>query len=406
MAIEFKRTTLPNGLTVVAEVDPDAHTAAIGFFVKTGARDEDPALMGVSHFLEHMMFKGTETRTAEDVDREFDSIGADHNAFTTTELTAFWAHALPEHVVQAAEILADILRPALRADDFEDERSVILEEIAMYEDQPFWVLYERTMEAFYRDYPLSHRVLGVRETVEALSRDQMVDYFERRYSADNTTVALAGRVDFDSMGDLLSRRCGTWQTARPQRRYPPIDLVTDAFDMTSAKVNRHYPIMAAPGPPLQDERRYAAAVLAQILGGAEGSRLHWALVETGLAEEARAEYDGHDGVGEFVIYYTCSPQDAESVRRIAGDKIDELRESLTEDDLERVRSTIATAATLYGELPSGRMQRLGRLWTHFGEYRSLEAELEQINAVSLDDLRGLCEAFPFQPRVTGSLRPA
>ena len=405
MAIEFKRTTLPNGLTVAAEVDPDAHTAAIGFFVKTGARDEDPALMGVSHFLEHMMFKGTQTRTAEDVDREFDSIGADHNAFTTTELTAFWAHALPEHVPQAAEILADILRPALRADDFEDERSVILEEIAMYEDQPFWVLYERTMEAFYRDYPLSHRVLGVRGTVEALSRDQMVDYFERRYSADNTMVALAGRVDFDSMGDLLSRRCGTWQTTKPQRRYPPIDLVTDSLDMTSPKVNRHYTIMAAPGPPVQDERRYAAAVLAQILGGAEGSRLYWALVETGLAEEARAEYDGHDGVGEFVIYYTCSPQDAESVERITGDKIDELRESLTEDDLERVRSKIATAATFHGELPSGRMQRLGRLWTYFGEYRSLEAELEQINAVSLDDLRGLCEAFPFRPRVTGSLRP-
>ena len=212
MPIEFRRTTLSNGLEIVAEVDADAHTAAAGFFVKAGARDEDPAVMGVSHFLEHMMFKGTASRTAADVDRDFDDIGAAHNAFTAGEMTAFWAHALPEHLPRAVEVLADILRPALRQEDFDDEKNVILEEIAMYDDQPFWIVYERALERFFRSHPLGHRVLGTRETVGAMRREQMQAYFDRRYSADNTTVALAGRIDFEDLtrqlapGRSVSRR--------------------------------------------------------------------------------------------------------------------------------------------------------------------------------------------------------
>ncbi|MFB3138514.1 MAG: M16 family metallopeptidase [Phycisphaerales bacterium] len=405
MAVQFKQAALDNGLAVIGEVDSQAHTAAIGFFVKTGGRDEDPAVMGVSHFLEHMMFKGTQTRTAADVDRQFDEIGADHNAYTSGEVTAFWAHALPEHLPRAQEILADILRPALRPKDFDDEKSVILEEIAMYEDQPFWVLYERTMEAYYRTHPLSHRVLGTPQTIERLTAAQMQAYFTRRYSGDNTTVALAGRLDFDVMVQRLSRHCGQWQTTQPRRRYPALQCVDDEFTIRSAKVNRHYAIMAAPAPPIQDERRYPAAMLAQILGDAEGSRLYWALIETGLAEEARVGYDGRDRVGEYMLYYVCSPDDAQRVEQVAFEQIEGLVDSLTEDDLARVRSKIATGATLQGELPAGRMQRLGRQWTYTGRYLSLEDELQRINAVTLDDLRNVYQAFPFRPRVIGRLAP-
>jgi predicted Zn-dependent peptidase len=406
MPVEFKRTTLPNGLEVIAEVDPDAHTAAVGFHVKTGARDEEPDEMGVSHFLEHMMFKGTETRTAADVDRDFDEIGADHNAYTTGEMTAFWAHALPDHLPRTVEILSDILRPSLRQVDFDDEKGVILEEIAMYEDQPFWVLYERSMEAYYRSHPLSHRVLGTKETIEGLARDRMAAYFRQRYSADNTTVALSGRVDFDRTVTLLSQCCGGWEATAPSRRHPDLEPPDDKLTIESDNVNRHYAISVTPAPPIGDDRRYAAAALAQILGDAEGSRLYWALVESGLADEARAQYDGRDGVGTFLVYYVCPPEDAEQVARVVDQQISELVGSLTADDLERVRNKIATAATLQGELPAGRMHRLGRLWTYLGEYRSLEEELARINAVTLDDLRTIWNAFPFHPRVNASLRPA
>jgi len=406
MPVEFRRTTLANGLEIIAEVDSDAHTAAAGFFVKTGGRDEDPAIMGVSHFLEHMMFKGTESRTAADVDRDFDDIGAQHNAFTSGEMTAFWAHALPEQLPTALEILADILRPALRSKDFDDEKSVIIEEIAMYDDQPFWVVYERALERFFRTHPLSHRVLGTRETVQAMRREQMQAYFDRRYSADNTTIALAGSVDFDAVVRQLDGHCGDWSTTDAGRSYPEIEYVTDDFTIESDTVNRHYGIMLSPAPSIQDDRRYAASMLADALGDAEGSLLYWALIETGIAEEARAQYDGHDGIGTFAVYYVCSPDNAAQVEHVIATQIDELLETVTEDDLDRIRSKIATSATLQGELPAGRMHRLGRLWTYTGEYLSLDEELDRINAVTLRDVAAVGRDFPFQPRVSGHLRPA
>ncbi|MFN5497123.1 MAG: M16 family metallopeptidase, partial [bacterium] len=207
-ALQHRTARLPNGLEIQAEIDPDAHTAALGFFVKTGARDEPTELMGVSHFLEHMLFKGSDRRTAEDVNRDFDEIGASQNAFTTNELTAYHAHVLPERLPAALDILSDILRPALRDKDFDEEKGVIIEEIAMYADQPFWVGYEAMMERLYADHPLAHRVLGTADTVRALSREQMARYFASRYSADNTVLVAAGRLDFDAFVADATRLCG------------------------------------------------------------------------------------------------------------------------------------------------------------------------------------------------------
>jgi len=405
MPIEFKQRVLDNGLTIIAESDPSAHSAAIGFFVRAGARDESSAIMGVSHFLEHMMFKGTEQRSGEQVDRDFDDIGADHNAYTTSELTAFWCHCLPEHLERGESILADILRPSIRPADFDNEKKVILEEIAMYQDNPFWVLYENAMESYYGKHPLSHRVLGTADTVAAMKRDEMAAYFEHRYSADNTVVAMAGRVDFDKIASEIETHCGGWQRTGAVRAYPEAPTTADDFTHKSATVNRHYLLMLAPAPALGDDRRYAAAILAQILGDDDGSRLYWALVETGLAEDAIAQYDPHDGIGEYIMFASCSPGEAEVVEGTMRGEADKLVGSLTDDDLLRVRSKVATGATLAAELPAGRMRRLGRQWTYLGEYRSLEDELARINAVTLDDLRAVHEAFPIAPRVVARLTP-
>ena len=406
MATEFKTATLSNGLTVIAEVDAAAHTAAMGFFVKTGARDEAPEVMGVSHFLEHMMFKGTDKRSAEEVDQEFDDIGAEHNAFTSAELTAFWTHTLPEHLPKAEEILSDILRPALRQVDFDNEKKVILEEIAMYDDYPFWVLFERAMEEYYGQHPLSHRVLGTHDTITRLTRDQMLQYFQNRYSADNTVVAMAGRLDFDAMVERISEHCGHWNTTRATRLHHPPRFTPKTFTVTSESVHRHYMLMLAPGPAMNDDRRYAASILTQILGDTEGSRLYWSLIESGLADEAQAQYEGRDGAGDYMVYASCSPENAEAVEATIRTQIDDLIDSLTDDDLQRVRSKIATAVTLHGELPAGRMRRLGRQWLYLGEYRALEDELARINAVTLDELRALHQTFPIRPLVTAHLTPA
>lgn len=405
MAITFKQATLANKLTIIAEVDPHAHTAAAGFFVKTGARDEDPAIMGVSHFLEHMMFKGTATRDAEAVDRDFDDLGANHNAFTTSELTAFYAHVLPEYLEQGSAVLADIMRPSLREADFNTERNVILEEIAMYQDNPFWVLYEATMERYYRDNPLGHRVLGTTDTIGRLEQNAMVEYFNRRYSADNTVIALAGNLDFDRMVDRFGAWCGDWPVTNAARAYHEQPPASDEFVIESAHVAQAYGLMIAPAPPVQDDRRYAAAVLSQILGDADGSRLYWALIDTGLAEEVMAQAEARDGTGEMYMYYSCAPDKADMVESVIAQEIKQLVDGLTEDDLQRVRSKIATAVTLHGERPAGRMRRIGQVWSTMGEYLPLEEELSRIEAVTLHDLREVQEAFPITPHITGRLRP-
>src|SRR5436190_142176 len=180
MPLTFHHKQLPNGLDIVAEVNPDSHSFAAGLFVKTGSRDEDPAINGVSHFLEHMMFKGSEKYTWEDVNRIFDEIGARYNAFTSQEMTAYYANVLPEFTEQAIEHLSHLLRPAIRNEDFTTEKKVILEEIAMHLDDPGHRLYERLMEQHFGKHPLAMSVLGTPASIEKLERGQMADYFVNR----------------------------------------------------------------------------------------------------------------------------------------------------------------------------------------------------------------------------------
>jgi predicted Zn-dependent peptidase len=266
-------------------------------------------------------------------------------------------------------------------------------------------LYEQAMERYYGDHPLGHRVLGTTQSITDLTRDQMMEYFCNRYSADNTVVAAAGRLDFDGLLNRVAEHCGAWATTRAARTHLPPQLRNQQFTITSESVHRHYILMLCPGPSQQDEQRYAAAILSNILGAPGGSRLFWALIETGLAEEAQVQHDARDGVGNYLVYASCSTENAEQVERILHDEMRQLIDSLTPDDLERVRSKIATAITIHGELPRGRMKRLGRLWTYLREYHSLDDELRKLNAVTLDDLRDAWNAFPIQAIMTGRLRP-
>src|ERR1700682_5704358 len=177
----FHSQKLANGLQLIGESSPSARSAALGFFVRTGSRDETPEVSGVSHFLEHMVFKGTPRRSALEVNYDFDKIGASYNAFTSEENTVFYAAILPEYLPQAVDILADILRPSLRGDDFDMEKKVIIEEIGMYEDQPMWCAYDNAKKAFFADHPLGNSVLGTPASITALTRDQMQGYFDKRY---------------------------------------------------------------------------------------------------------------------------------------------------------------------------------------------------------------------------------
>jgi predicted Zn-dependent peptidase len=208
--MSFHSHVLKNGLKIIGETSPSARSTAIGFFVRTGARDETPEVSGVSHFLEHMVFKGTPRRTALDVNRDFDRIGAHYNAFTSEENTVFHAAVLPEYLPQAVDILSDILRPSLRGDDFDMEKNVIIEEIGMYEDQPTWSAYDHAKKAYFADHPLGNSILGTPDSIRALTREEMHAYFQRRYVASNITVAAAGRFEFGELIKLAENHCGNW----------------------------------------------------------------------------------------------------------------------------------------------------------------------------------------------------
>lgn len=413
MDVTFKQAKLANGLTIIAEVDPGAHSAAVGYFVKTGARDEATPVMGVSHFLEHMMFKGTPTRTAEKINQDFDRIGARNNAYTSHEMTCFHASVLPEHLLGtggANEILADMLRPALRQEDFDTEKNVILEEIAMYEDNPFWVLYEKVMEERYARglpaaHPLGHRVLGTKQSITELASKQMRDYFAHRYSADNTVVALAGRLDFDACVAEVERLCGRWSRTGAQRTPGGPGVHDHSFDLHDKKVNRAYMVMVWPGPSATDDRRYAASLLAQVLGGPDNSRFHWALIETGMAENADAGFEPRDGCGDMMAYICCDPDRRGEVFATVEEQISGLAATISDEDLEKIRCKAATGVTVAGERPGGRMQRLGRQWMYQGTYTTLEDELARINRVTVDDLRSILKDFPTRPRTLGWLLP-
>ncbi|MBX2851428.1 MAG: insulinase family protein [Phycisphaeraceae bacterium] len=408
MPIDFKQHTLSNGLTILAEVNDDAHTAAVGFFVKTGARDETPDVMGVSHFLEHMMFKGTAKRSAEDVNREFDEIGANYNAFTSHEQTVYYAHTLPEVLPSAVDLFADMLRPSLRGDDFDTEKQVILEEIGMYDDRPEWRLQDRLLEEHYGEHGLGYRVLGTTDTVSALTAEQMRAYFNQRYSPDNLIVSAAGRLDFGQLCTDLEERCGGWSPTDATRAYTDPSESDKRIMMTQDNVSRQYLAMLCPGPSAQDELRYPSKVLADVLGDSDGSRLYWALVDPGLADEADFSFWPHDQTGAFMAYASCDPGRSEAVEAKLLSTLDGITGSgfdINEGEVQRAINKLVTRATLQGERPAGRMQALGAKWMYHGRYVSLDEELDHLLAVKVDGIAGVLDRFSFKPRTVVTLGP-
>lgn len=402
MTFTFSDTTLDNGLRIVAEHADSAVTAAIGFFVKTGSRDEPTSLMGMSHFLEHMVFKGTPKLSAEEVDLAFDSIGAEHNAFTSGEMTAYWGAGLPEVLGEIQDTLAEILKPSLRQEDFDNEKKVILEEIAMYDDQPFWVLYENAMQHYYGDHPLGHRVLGTNQTVQDMQRDSLMEYFTQRYGADNMIVAMAGKLDFEAMVDRIDAHCGSWEKTGATREYTQLERHGGEYVQTIEDLQQHYLMMVMPSPSFQDERKYAAAALGSILGGGDGSRLHWALVDAGLAEAASASADASDMHGEQLAWAVCDKENAEQVAEIMRNEMGRVVSSLTKDDLDRVVAKAGTGAAIGAERPSGRMQRLGGMIITSNVYISLEEELKHIESLTIKKLAEVAEEFPWTPLLTAT----
>lgn len=406
MPLTFKHHRLSNGLDIVAEINPDAHSFAAGFFVKTGSRDEGPAENGVSHFLEHMMFKGSEKYTWEDVNRIFDELGARYNAYTSQEMTAYYANVLPEFTRQAVEHLSHLLRPAIRQSDFDTEKKVILEEIAMYLDDPNHRLYEKLMEVHFGKHPLSASILGSVQSITDLTRDQMANYFKARYGPGNMVLSVTGKLDFNHLVELATEFCGKWETVMAPRTYPQPVVQDSVVELTDDKLNRRYTMGMTPGPSAQDERRFAAKVLQDVVGDSEGSRFYWALVDNAIAEEADFGFYPHDGCGSFYVALVTSPDRTEQALEIARKELERVKVDITDEEVERAKNKIASQIVLGGESPLGRMRALGGQWTYNGDYRSLEQDMETLARLDAKALKSLMDDFSFRPMTLVTLGPS
>lgn len=393
--MEFLQAKLANGLEIVAECNDEAHTSALGYFVQTGARDETDDVSGVSHFLEHMVFKGTAHRSGDDVNREFDEMGAHYNAFTSEENTVYYAAMLPEFQSRAVELLGDILRPALRSEDFNTEKQVILEEIKMYEDQPPFGADDKCRAAHFAGHPLGKSVLGTVESVGSLPVDKMRNYFEHRYSPQNVILAAAGKIDFAALTAAAHKVCGSWKPIAAERNVKPVASHSGFEVIHKPTATQQYLLQMSDGPSATDDDRFPAKLLGTMLGDDSGSRLYWELIDPGLAESCSLHHYEFVGAGAFLTYMSCDPENAAENLRVLNDVYRRAQaDGFTAAELSQAKSKIQSRIVLGSERPRGRLFSVGTNWSHRGAYRSVKDDLDSIDAVTLDSVAAVLAKYP------------
>ena len=404
--MEFHEAVLPNGLEVVAERNPRAYSTAIGFFVKTGARDESEELSGVSHFLEHMAFKGTQKRSAEEVNRELDELGSHANAYTSEEQTVYHATVLPEYAEPTIELLADMLRPALREEDFELEKKVILEEIARDRDQPPYGGFEIAIARHFGKHPLGKSVLGSEASVSALTPQQMKAYFESRYAPGNIVLAAAGKIQFDALCEYAKKYCGHWAPHAATRELVRPKTVPATDFLLKESSTQSYVLRLADAPSVEDDARVAARLLSVIMGDDSGSRYFWECVDSGAAESVMMASYEYQQAGMYMTYVAGRPEDAGALLdRIAEMELEVERDGVSEDELERAKTKVCSHLVLHGERPARRMFAIGAQWIQRREYRTIRQAVDEYQAVTAAEIDALLREYPLHRATTLIIGP-
>jgi len=392
--MEFKKQKLANGLAVIGEVNKSAKSAAVGFFVRTGSRDETKQINGVSHFLEHMLFKGTEKLSAFEVNEAFDRTGAEFNAATGEENTVFYAKVLPEYLLDVTRLWIELMRPALRDEDFNIEKNVIKEEIAMYKDTPSYDVTDRCRCLHFDSHPCGNSVLGSEESISNLTAEQMRGYFTNRYAPNNMVLSCAGNFNWEQIYSVVESSCEKWQKQVVSRKLETAEGSKKKKRVEKPNLVREHICLMSAAVPAQDPRRFAASLLATIIGDDIGSRFFWELVDKALAEEATMQFGAMDGTGVFCSYIRCSSKNVSKVLDTVKSIFESLsRSGITEDEMKTAKNKILSALVIKNELPMGRLIDLGFNWIYLQQYRTIEDDINAIKAVTVDDIGSLIEQF-------------
>lgn len=385
----FSRSVLDSGATVVTEAMSEVRSASVGFWFDVGSRDEPADLAGTSHFLEHLLFKGTPTRTAKDIADVFDAVGGDLNAFTSKEYTCYYARVLDQDLPMATNVLCDMITSSLiDVDELESERKVILEEIAMHEDAPDELVHDLFYRGVWDGHPLGRPVLGFEETVGAVARDAVASYWRERYSPKNLVVAAAGNLTHDALVESVEALFGGTDGTRTARRDPTPALSSRAHVFNRPTEQAHI-VFGTQGLARTDDDRHVLGVIDTVLGGGMSSRLFQEVREKrGLAYSVFSYRALYAETGTFAVYAGTTPQNAETVMDIITAEIDGIaRDGVTEEELARAKGHIKGSLVLSSEDPGSRMNRLGRQQITTGEILSVDDLIERYERIEMDDVR-------------------
>lgn len=396
-----RKTVLPSGLRIVTEEIPGVRSAAYGIWVNVGSRDESPKVAGASHFLEHLLFKGTKTRSALDISSSIESVGGEMNAFTSKEYTCFYARVIDSDLPLAIDVISDLITSSVgKPEDVEAERKVVLEEISMRDDDPSDLVHELFGETFYGDTTLGRPILGTVESIKSLSRNTIFNYYKKRYLPQDIVVAVAGNIkhkkvveqvikamskdgflevpksDFNLRSNASARRANKQQVG-----------------LLNRKTEQAHIFLGMPGVDRNDERRFAMGVLSAALGGGMSSRLFQEIREKrGLAYSVYSYAQQFAGSGFLGFYAGCNPSKATEVVTIMRDVLhDVANNGLTHEELSRAQGAVRGTLVLSQEDTGSRMSRIGKSELVYGEIMTFDQILKAVADVSSSDIRALAD---------------
>jgi len=400
---QIRKEELPNGLVVITERMEHVRSVSVGIWVRSGSRREPAEVNGITHFIEHMVFKGTERRTAEQIAREVDAIGGMLDAFTAKEMICFNAKVLDEHLPIAFDVISDMtLRPRFLDEDIVKEKSVVLEEIKMEQDNPEYLVHELFAQNFWRDHALGKPILGTRQTVKSFTRERLLGCFREWYAPNNLIVAAAGHLEHAKVVELV-RKAFQHLTAVPNGH---ADMAPRTHAPITAKSKKEleqvHICMGVPSLPLVHEQRYAVTVLNTILGGGMSSRLFQNIREQqGLAYAIFSEMQPYRDTGMLSIYAGTALETAERLVRSVAAELHSLKtEAVSEEELRRAKDHLKGSLMLSLESTGSRMSNLARQEMYFGRFFTLDEVMAGVEAVTREEVQQIARQF-FTPEQIG-----
>ncbi len=389
----FHRDRLDNGMTVLTEEVPGVRSVAVGVWIRSGARNEKPEQGGLSHFIEHMSFKGTKSRSPFDIARSLESVGGHLDAFTSKESTCYYARVLDEHLPLAVDVLSDILCHSLfDTRDIEKEKKVVVDEIRSLEDTPDDLIHDFFASAVWRNHGLGRSILGSRETVRALKRSDLLEFFRQNYGAENVIVSVAGKFDYVGLLDLLSGRFALPASARPHADPAPPEYAR-SIDIREKRLSQEYICVGRRGVPYGHELRFPLLVLNVAMGGGMSSRLFQRVrEEEGLAYSVYTYVDFLRDSGLFCAFAAVEPGSSGRALEILLEELRKAKDSgLSQEELRSAKEQLKGSLLLGLESMSNRMTRLARSEIYYGRYISVDELVSMVEEVDADSTRAAAE---------------